>query len=258
MTNSPHDLPPQAPSEDDIAGYFDKCMHHDAPSIRAQLQQLIDQRCTLVASGDGGAGSMLTAPLALEGDVLWVDVPRDDATREQLVACPRLTFNGTLNRVTLRFSTGRAVLGSQEDRPALQVPVPEKLLHLQRRELMRREPPPNSLTCVVPALHGVGEATSTTIRDIGGGGLAVLAADAGLQLARGDVLDGCVIELPEIGPLEVTLRVCHIQQLQQRGKLVLQAGCEFIDLPPATQSKLFRYLMQLDREQVARRRERNS
>lgn len=41
--------------------------------------------------------------------------------------------------------------------------------------------------------------------------------------------------------------------MRRRGKDVLQAGCEFVDLPAATQAKLFRYLMQLDREQLARR-----
>lgn len=242
---------------DDTDSYYDKCMLHDAASIRVQLQQLIDQRCTLTASGDGGAVSMLTAPLAMVGATLWIDVPPSDAVLRRLLQCERLSFEGALNRVTLRFTGGPPVLGTHDGRPALSLPMPDRLLHLQRRELMRREPPPNTLSCLVPGRNRAPGAapTLTTIRDIGGGGLAVLAPDDSLTLAPGDVLPGCMIELPDVGTVEVTLRVCHVRHVQQRGKDIRQAGCEFVDLPAASQTKLFRYLMQLDREQLARRRE---
>ena len=243
--------------QDDDGGYYDKCLLHDAASIRAQLQQLIDKRCMLTATGEAGAASMLTAPLAIEGATLWIDVPPAEAVLDRLLRCARLSFDGVLDKVTLRFSSGPPTLGAYDGRPALRLPVPERLLHLQRRELMRREPPPGALNCLVP---GRGPATGspptpTTIRDIGGGGLAVLAPDDALALAPGDLLPGCVIELPELGAVEVTLRVRHIRQVHQRGKDIRQAGCEFVDLSATAQSKLFRYLMQLDREQLARRRE---
>ncbi|MDQ3205744.1 MAG: PilZ domain-containing protein, partial [Pseudomonadota bacterium] len=110
--------------------------------------------------------------------------------------------------------------------------------------------------CIVPPSRrdeSVVKAIATTIRDIGGGGLAVLADDA-LSLSVGDLLPGCVIELPELGEVEVTLRVRHIREISQRGKTLRQAGCEFVDLPAPTQEKLFRYLMQIDRQRLARQR----
>lgn len=242
---------------DDDAGVYDKCLVHDPTSIRVQLQQLIDKRCMLIASGNAGATSMLTAPLAIEDVTLWVDVPPSAAVLQSLLQCARLSFEGVLDKVTLRFSSGPATLGSHDGRPALRVPLPHRLLHLQRRELMRREPPPDALNCLVPARDSASGAPpiATTIRDIGGGGLAVLATDASLALAPGDLLTGCVIELPGLGAVEVDLHVRHVRQVRQRGKDVRHAGCEFVDLPAATQAKLFRYLMQLDREQLARRRE---
>lgn len=256
MTNASRDpLPPDEVEHPESEGVYDKCMLHDADRIRTQLQQLIDKRCMLTASGAGGAISMLTAPLAIEGAMLWIDVPPSDAVLRGLLACERLSFDGAIDRVTLRFTSGPATLASHGGRPALRIPVPIQLLYLQRRELMRREPPAGTLNCFVP---GRGKATgiATTIRDIGGGGLAVLAPDEALSLTLGDVLPGCVIELPDFGPVEVTLQVRHLRTVTQLGKSVRQAGCEFVDLPAAAQSKLFRYLMQLDREQLARKRDR--
>lgn len=244
------------PLPDDAASAYDKCLLHDAASIRAQLQLLIDKRCMLTASGEANSVSVLTAPLELDADALWVDVPPSAAVLHHLLQCPRLSFEGAIDRVTLRFSSGPPTLGTHDGRPALRLPLPERLLHLQRRELMRREPPPGTLDCLVPARDPINGAsvTRTTIRDIGGGGLAVLAVDASLALAPGDLLPGCVIEIPELGTVEVTLRVCHVREMHQRGKDVRHAGCEFVDLAAASQAKLFRYLMQLDREQLARRR----
>ena len=248
-------LPP-----DDAAGIYDKCLLRDTAGIRVQLQQLIDKRCMLMASGDAGATSMLTAALAIEGATLWVDVPPSAEVLQRLLQCTRLSFEGAVDKVTLRFSSGPPTLGSHDGRPALHLPLPERLLHLQRRELMRREPPPGALNCFVPARDPVGglRPTRTTIRDIGGGGLAVLTAEHGLALAPGDLLPGCMIELPDLGTVEVTLRVCHVRQVREHARDVRQAGCEFVDLPAATQAKLFRYLMQLDREQLARRRQPGS
>lgn len=239
------------------SGAYDKCLLHDPASIRAHLQRLIDGRCMLSATGDVGAAGTLTAPLAIEDDRLWVDVPRSASVLDSLLHCTRLSFEGAIDKITLRFSSGPPVLGSHDGRPALVVPLPQRLLHLQRRELMRREPPAGALDCLVPARDPArGQPpTVATIRDIGGGGLAVLVADATLALAPGDVLRDCVIELPGLGAVEVTLHVRHVSQVRQRGRDVRHAGCEFVDLPAATQAKLFRYLMHLDREQLARRRE---
>lgn len=251
MTN---DATSDAPLPDDAAGVYDKCLLHDPAGIRMQLQLLIDRRCMLIARGDAGAASMLTAPLAIDGAALWVDAPPSDEVLRALLGCARLSFEGALDKVTLRFSSGPATLGSHDGRPALSVPVPERLLHLQRRELMRREPPIGSLDCLVPARDPTSglPPTVATIRDIGGGGLAVLVTDASLPLQPGDLLPGCVIALPGLDAVDVTLHVRHVRQVRQRGVDVRHAGCEFVDLSAAAQAKLFRYLMQLDREQRTR------
>lgn len=241
----------------DAESAYEKFMLHDPAAVRARLQQLIDARATVTALDDTGAASMLTAPLAIDGDTLLVDPPPGLAVQTALLASRRLYFEGTLDRVTLRFSCGPARTTLHRGRPALAVPLPTQLLHLQRRETMRREPPAGALRCTVPVEDGdPPRMVDATIRDIGGGGLAVLVPEEGVTLAVGDVLPGCMLELPDGPPLAVTLRVQHVQRPTVRGRVVLQAGCQFIDLRMDVQARLFRYVMQLDREQASRRRER--
>lgn len=236
---------------------YEKFLLHDPAAVRARLQQLIDARATLNARDDGGVHGMVTALLALDGAALLVDAPRSLDVQTALLACGRVHFEGALDRVTLRFASGPARTTLHAGRPALAVPVPTQLLHLQRRESMRREPPAGALRCIVPVIEGDAvRHVDATIRDIGGGGLAVLVPEDGVVLAVGDLLRGCHLELPEGPPLEVALRVQHVQQPVLRGRAVLQAGCQFVDLPPDAQERLFRYVMQLDREQAMRRRER--
>jgi c-di-GMP-binding flagellar brake protein YcgR len=82
----------------------------------------------------------------------------------------------------------------------------------------------------------------------------MLAPHEAVTFTIGDVLADCVIELPDFGKVMVNLRVRHVVARKQRGKDAWQAGCEFVDLPAGTQDKLFRYVMQLERERVSRQR----
>jgi len=234
----------------------DRYLLRDPQRVRALLQTLIDRRCmvTISCSGDREAATgVVSALLGLDGDSLWADAPRDAARLRQWLQCPRLAFETRLDSVDVRFGAGPPQAGSRDGQPALRVPLPRQVLHLQRRELMRREPPPGALRCLVPPPAAEAAPVEATIRDIGGGGLAVLVPEAAIPLQVGDVLHGCRIELPGMEALQVDLQVCHLREVSRRGVATQQAGCRFVDLPDAAQGRLFRYLMQLDREHLARR-----
>lgn len=250
--NAPDHPTLPAPHDDD--GYYDKFFVYGAADVRRHLQRLVDSRCTLSAHAEGARESVVTVLLQVEDASLWVDVPPGRETLMRWLNAPQLRFEGSIERVALRFACGPAQLDSHGGRPALLLPVPSRLLHLQRREFMRREPPVGALTCRFPSPLRAGEWTEATIRDIGGGGLAVLGTREQIQFVVGDVLSDCRIHLPEFGDVVVDLRVRHLIERQARGRDLAQAGCEFVDLDAASQRKLFRYLMQLDREELARRR----
>lgn len=231
-------------------------MVHGAGEIRVHLHRLFDARSTLVGQAVGAADAQVTVLLHVGEKSLLIDVPRaKDALREWLDS-PQLRFEGSIERISVVFTCGPAWLDRHDGRTALGVPFPARLLYQQRRDYLRIAPPPGSLRCRLPAHHAAEAPTwiDATIRDIGGGGLAVLSPANAVPLAVGEVLEGCVIDLPFLEPVTVNLLVRHVVARDGHGPAVLQAGCEFVGLPASTQDKLLRYVMQLDRERVSRRR----
>lgn len=239
----------------ELESLYEKYMLHHPADIRGCLKQLIDRHSTVLMHA-AGTENAVTVALALGPTSLWLDVPRDAALTERLLGAERLRFESAIDRITVRFATGPAQRGVHAGLPALEVPLPVKVMHLQRREYVRREPP-GTVSCLLP-LHGDGgdRRVRATIADIGGGGLAVLTSDdATLELAAGDVFPGVVLELPEQEPMTVTLRVQHATRIEQHGRRVWRAGCSFVDLGVQSQARLLRYVMQLDRLHMARMRD---
>lgn len=234
----------------------DDCMVHDTGEIRRLLHRLLDARSVMVGQADGAAATHVTALLRVDEASLLVDVPRAPPARREWLDSTRLAFRSSVDSITLGFASGPAHMDSHEGHPALRLPLPERLLYEQRREYLRIAPPGGGLRCRLPARDGGGpaDAVEATIRDIGGGGLSLLVPGTAAPFAVGDVLEQCVVDLPRQEPVTTALRICHVVACEGPGPRVLQAGCEFVDLPRAAQDRLFRYLMQLDRERVSRRR----
>lgn len=243
-------------SRDEPESMYEKYMLHHPAEIRARLRQLIDKRATVLVRASG-MDDVVTAALALGERSLWIDVPRDAALAPRLQAAEKLRFESAIERVGVRFSTGPARIGTYEGLPALEVTLPERLIHLQRRDYVRREPL-SSLDCTLklPAPGGDTRTITARIADIGGGGLAVLTSeDTALQPSVGDELEHVVLDLPEDGPLKVRLRVQHVARFEQNGRNVIRAGCQFVQLSAQDQARLVRYVMHLDRLYSARKRE---
>lgn len=243
-------------NESGAESFYDKYLVHDAREIRRHLERLLEGRCTLLGHAEGGSASTVTVLLQLDDASYRVDMPRSPEDQRAWSGGATLFFEGNLDRVALRFHSGPGRRVVHDGHPALALPLPTRMLHMQRREFVRLEPPIDSLQCRVPARRGGQEGgwTVATIRDIGGGGLAVLAPSEEVAFVVGDVLTGCEIDLPGSDTLVVNLCVRHVVARRRRGKDALQAGCEFVDLPPGAQDKLFRYVMQLDRQRAQKGR----
>jgi flagellar brake protein len=235
-------------------GLYEKYMLHHPADVRERLRQLIDKHSTLLVHAVGLEPAVSVA-LAMDEATLWIDVPRDPTLTARLLAAGRVRVESSVDRITVRFATGAARMGSHDGKPALEIPVPLKLMHLQRREYVRREPI-GGLDCHIPVREdGRTRYLRAHIADIGGGGLAVLTSDeATFGVAAGDVLEGVMLEIPEQGTMTVALRVQHAARIEQNGRRVWRAGCSFVDLSVQDQAKLLRYVMQLDRLHMARYR----
>lgn len=243
--------------QDELESMYEKYTLHHPAEIRARLRQIVDKRCLLLVRGPG-TDDVVTAALTLGEHSLWVDVPRDPAVAAQLQKAERLRFESAIDRVGVRFTTGAARPGTYEGLPALEVALPEKLIHLQRREYVRREPiTPLACTLKVADLGGQSRTVTANVADIGGGGIAMVASDAVMEPEIGDVLPDVVLELPDDGPLVVRLRVQHLTRFEQHGRRMWRAGCQFIELNAHDESRVLRYVMHLDRQHAVKRRERD-
>jgi c-di-GMP-binding flagellar brake protein YcgR len=246
------------PAHDEPESLYEKYMLHHPAEIRARLRQLIDRRCSLLVRTTD-SDDVVTMPLTLGDHSLWIDVPRDPTMTARLQSAERLRFESALDRVGVRFTTGPARTGTFEGLPALEVALPDKLIHLQRRDYVRREPV-TALACTLKVADAGGRPRAVTakIADIGGGGLAVLSSDEAVARPEiGDVLPDVVLDLPDDGPLVVRLCVQHVALFEQHGRPVWRAGCQFVDLNAQDEARLVRYVMHLDRLHSAKRREQD-
>jgi c-di-GMP-binding flagellar brake protein YcgR len=243
-----------APTPIEGDGLYEKYMLHHPADVRACLRQLIDKHSTLLVHAPG-TEQAVSVGLAMDDTRLWIDVPRDPALAERLISADRLRIESSVDRITVRFATGAAQRGIHGDLPALEVPLPLKVMHLQRREYVRREPI-GTLVCRIPVREGGAvRQVRASIADIGGGGLAVLSTDEiDFGVVSGDRLDGVTLDIPDQGTLTVSLCVQHAARFDQQGRKVWRAGCSFLDLTVQDQAKLLRYVMQLDRMHMARQR----
>lgn len=257
MTSPPAPGCSPAPGGDAVDERF---VVRDSLAVRQLLHQLLDEHCMLRVRA-AREPVVLTAIVRLDEHVLWIDAPPTDRLLDEWLASPQLRCIAELHRTEVRFRCGPPRKYLVDGHPTIALPLPESVVHIQRREFARREAPVGQLVCRVPDPVATDAASAAVadveavVRDISGGGMALLAPYGALRIAVGHLLRDCSIELPTVGALQADLRVCHVAPSRGHGgRSMQQVGCAFVDLSPVAQRKLFRYLMQLDRERAARQR----
>lgn len=249
-------------SEQSAAYDGDKYAIHSRQEIRTLLRRLSEQRCLLTAYFDEGRRFLLTAILGFsdDGRYLLLDASPDQETNERTLGAERLLCSSQLDRVELRFGTGPAEMIQHEGLPAFRVPMPASMRYLQRREYYRLlVPVTHTLACAIPlpaAERRPARMLRSRVIDISLGGIALLVPpEARDEITPGMMFNDCRLDLPDVGSIEATLRVCHVcDNTDGRGLPRTQAGCEFVALASAAQSLVQRYILRVERERIARER----
>jgi c-di-GMP-binding flagellar brake protein YcgR len=85
------------------------------------------------------------------------------------------------------------------------VRLPSRVLRLQRRESFRVATPVlRAPVCRIPA-DGGRPAVEIRVADVSCGGVALALAPGDLWLEPGDILRGCLLELPGMAPIAVSI-----------------------------------------------------
>src|SRR5690606_19240814 len=139
-----------------------------------------------------------------------------------------------LDRVKIHFSSASVTACMHDKRPALQLPIPESLTRIQRREYYRVDAPvtnPPRCTFFVER-NEERRAVTLELKDISAGGIAVLDNGRVLDAGKGTIYMGCRLELPDVDVIDVDLKVAQcLDEILPNGKERRLLGCGFFNLP---------------------------
>ena len=206
-----------------------------------------------------GSEVFITSVLDLDdiNNTVTIDSAPNQAANQRIIEAPRIFFEGLLDRISIQFSSSSMQRINFEGRPALQCGIPINMIRLQRRENYRINTPLSyPIRCLI-SLETEAEAEFEAIKfslvDISCGGVALLDERKVLNNTIGRTYEGCQIELPGIGTIDLVLQVRNSQDLiLLNGKTNRRIGCQFINVSSADLASVQRYIMKLERERNAK------
>jgi len=253
----PNDTPPPVTIALPIleGSEYDKYMLRNPQEVRTLLRQLQERVTQLSVFCNEGQDMMLSVLLEAAPDHLILDVGPDEEVNRRVAVAERHYCIGQLDRVRIQFLLGPFTRIEFAGRPAFLAALPREVLRLQRREYYRLSTPiarPLKCRMPIPLPDGGMFIFDATVLDISVGGVGIVAPPEEIPLAPGQIVPDCRIELPEVGIIDGTLRICQLGVSFQRGNTRQRAGCEFVNLPGSQQTLIQRYIIKVERERKAR------
>lgn len=225
---------------------------HNRKEIVFILEEIAKHRTAINLETREGA-MLVTAVLGVsaEGNHVYMDVSSDPVINEKIVASKHVSFS-TQTGVKVRWHASHLHLVELTDGgDAFSMLVPAVVERIQRREFFRLNTPQgsNALICKIPAAD---EIVSVVIVDMSVGGIGCsLKGTPPEEFSPGALLEGCSIELPEVGRIPMNLRVRGIWKTikTKSGEQMHHIGLQFEDLSRGAANVIQRYLIHLEAEQ---------
>lgn len=171
----------------------------------------------------------------------------------RLLKADKCTLSGRPEGVHVQFSGGPVSEVRHQGLPALAMPLPERIVRLQRRESFRIATPranPLRFRATTPE----GAKVDLPAFDISVTGIGLLASAPPEQLVPGMFLERCQFRLPDDSQdLQVSAQVQHITEKDGRtGSPQWRIGIHFLNPPASVENRLQRYIARLERERHER------
>ncbi len=197
--------------------------------------------------GDGN-DFILTTLLDVDSEGLWLEQGRSDNI--SITESDQLIFVSSHLQAKVQFTSSRAISMEHNGHPAFYLPLPSSIYRLQRREFYRLVIPADQpLYCViVMGKPPKKRRCELSIKDISGGGLALICAEADSELVPGESYPDCQIDLPGVGLINVAVIVkTLILVTLSSGHTHKRTGCEFYNLDGQAIILLQRYVTSMQR-----------
>lgn len=233
---------------------------HSRREIIGLLRSLQERNQLVSMQADGGAEAVVTSILEVdeEGGLVVIDRAPTNSINQRIVASDNVSFETVLDNIRILFFADRVRECLYENLPALYIPIPASLVRLQRREYYRVPTPvanPVRCTIRIPSDDTVAPGTTVVValKDISGGGIAVVDEKKLLDNTIGRIYKDCRIDLPGGTVVTVDLQVRNSHDLSlSSGKSIRKLGCMFIDMSKPMMSAVQRYITKLERERNAK------
>ena len=255
-THDDRETGPQPQFELLQADDYSKYLLHSKKEIQFILRAMRDKGSLVTVYFNQGRDFLLTSLIEVGESGMLLDAGSNAEMNRKALESDRLNFIATHDKVKIQFTVPGLKRVEHEGREAFRARLPEEMLRLQRREFYRLTAPvAHPLRCTIPVklADGTRSTIETTVLDISGGGLAVMAPPEGVEFETDHLFENCRIELPDVGTLTATLRVRSLFEFSGRsGARLKRAGCQFIDLPGPMLTAIQRYIIRVERERKAR------
>ncbi len=212
--------------------------------IQNILQTICKHRSRSALYYDGRKRFFLTMLLAADKQGIWIDPASNPRDNHHILASEEIVFVSTHNQTKVQFASQPPQLAAFQNSDALFLPLPQRLLRLQRRDCYRLPTwPQYPVKCIFKPTAQV-----MPVVDISVSGLSLEYREKDVKLRAGNIYPGCEIDLPEVGKLTATLQVKNLFEVVSRtGKVNQRAGCEFVKPGQETILPLQRYVAQMQR-----------
>jgi c-di-GMP-binding flagellar brake protein YcgR len=224
---------------------------HAPKEIIAVMRDIVTHRNRVALYFNDDNSMVLTLLLAVDETGVWVEAAANPQDNRHIEHSSRIVFVSTHNQAKVQWVSTETSQCLFENSAAFFLPLPKKLLRLQRRDfyrLLTRDP--NALTCLISATPERAHVHhEVTVMDISIGGVALVCEENSVDLQPGLKYQNCEIDLPDIGTINATIEVKNTFEVTARnGKVIRRAGCVFVSPSGETAKMLQRYVAQMQQQ----------
>jgi c-di-GMP-binding flagellar brake protein YcgR len=235
-------------------GEDDDFLIHSKPEIQSILQAICQRKTRIALYYDENNRFSLTMIVGVSAEGLWVDPSSRALDNQHIIESKKIVVVTTHNQAKVQFVASDAREDPYGHHEALFIPLPKKLVRLQRRDYFRLSTfPKYMLKCVVsPIQNKQNPAYPMTVMDISVGGVSLICQESNMELLPGHTYPNCRIELPNVGVLNATIQVKNAFEVTSaQGQVQRRAGCVFVNPDGKTTMMLQRYVAEMQREASA-------
>ena len=211
------------------------------------LNDLANRREPTSVYFNGGQDFILSILLSAKSDGLVFDMGGDEKANARLEKSDQCVFMATPDGIRVQFTGIEPKRFCWGDEEAFWVPLPERIVRMQRRDCYRNElPVVNTIRVQLSDENGT-NLGNWPLHDLSVGGLGASVADAP-HMNIGDSIEHVVIWISEKKRIECAGIVRHISQTDRQGKGRCRVGMEFVNLPHTMEVAIQRYIIKIEYE----------